>query len=44
MKVLSINIGRARSIPGAARESGIYKEPVNGPVRVTALGLAGDQI
>jgi len=44
MKVLSINIGRVRSIPGAARESGIYKEPVSGPVRVTALGLAGDQI
>lgn len=46
MQLISVNVGRARSIPGAARSgvTGIYKEPVTGAVTVTAAGLAGDTV
>ena len=46
MQLLSINIGAARSV-GPARPdeiTGIYKEPVAGPVAVTRAGLPGDAI
>lgn len=46
MKVISVNIGRARPIQTARStfETGIYKSPVDGAVRVTALGLEGDAV
>ena len=46
MHVLSINIGAARAVdPTRPHDlTGIYKEPVAGPVQVTAAGLPGDAI
>ena len=44
MKLLSINVALPREIGinGQPVLTGIYKEPVNGPVRVGRLTLAGD--
>lgn len=46
MKLLSINRGTARKIVRNQTEktTGIYKEPVSGPMEITPLGLAGDVI
>jgi MOSC domain-containing protein YiiM len=46
MQLTSINIGKAETIQGPRRQetSGIFKRPVPGPLRVTALGLEGDFI
>lgn len=46
MKLLSVNIGRPRTVAigGAVRETGIWKAPVEGTVRVTRDGLAGDAV
>jgi MOSC domain-containing protein YiiM len=46
MHLLTINIGAARAIDEARPHdiTGIYKEPVTGPVQVTAAGLSGDAI
>jgi len=46
MHLLSVNIASARVIPGAERAgpSGIYKQPVQGPVTVSAAGLRDDAI
>ncbi|MGD2026656.1 MAG: MOSC domain-containing protein, partial [Anaerolineales bacterium] len=46
MNILSINIGSARTITrkGVERVTGIYKNPVEGPVGLTTDGLAGDVI
>ncbi|MDQ4106581.1 MAG: MOSC domain-containing protein [Actinomycetota bacterium] len=46
MRLLSVNVGGERPIENgkASRKSGIYKRPVDGPVWITALGLAGDTI
>jgi MOSC domain-containing protein YiiM len=46
MRLLSINIGAVRTIGNAnvSGQTGIYKEPVIGPVQVTSLGLPGDAI
>ena len=46
MHVSSINIGSVRTIGNAnvSGQTGIYKEPVAGPVQVTATGLPGDAI
>lgn len=46
MQLLSINIGAARSVGPAQPDeiTGIYKEPVAGPVVVTRTGLPGDAI
>ena len=46
MQLLSINIGAARAVDPARPHdiTGIYKEPVAGPVQVTRLGLPGDAI
>jgi len=45
MKVISVNVGRPREIlhEGRVIRTGIFKEPVAGRVRVTALNLAGDE-
>lgn len=44
MKLLAISVARARELEYERRRilTGIYKEPVEGPVRTTALGLEGD--
>ncbi|MEV0439143.1 MOSC domain-containing protein [Streptomyces spectabilis] len=55
MKLLSVNVGRAKSVPytnSPGKLTGIDKQPLDGPVRVTApgpkgiggSGLAGDSI
>ncbi|HVM72281.1 MAG TPA: MOSC domain-containing protein [Anaerolineales bacterium] len=46
MQLISVNIGRERSLPGAKLSggTGIYKLPVEMPVRVTSGGLPGDVI
>jgi len=46
MEILSINRGTPRKITRnhTERITGIYKQPVSGPVEVTSLGLAGDVI
>ncbi len=46
MQIISVNIGQARPIEGGdpAKLTGIYKQPVTSPVRVTAQGLSGDAI
>src|SRR5690349_11319196 len=44
MKVLSVNVGRIDTIRNAGRDvrTGIFKPPVDGPVYVSRLRLAGD--
>jgi MOSC domain-containing protein YiiM len=44
-KVVSINAGRIRGFTrnGKAEESAIWKEPLEGAVQVSALGLDGDE-
>lgn len=46
MRLLSVNVGRETPITGAGKsgKTGIFKRPVNGPVRLSKLGLAGDTI
>jgi MOSC domain-containing protein YiiM len=46
MNILSINRGVRRNIvsKNTEQETGIYKEPVAGPVEITSEGLAGDVI
>jgi len=43
-RVLSINIGQPRTVPydGETVRTAIYKDPVEGPVRLTRLGFVGD--
>jgi len=45
MKLLSINVGLPKEVfhEGRMIRSGIFKAPVQGPVRVNALNLEGDQ-
>lgn len=43
-RLVSINIGAARPIPGTNTPTGIYKTPASGPVVVGMQGLAGDVI
>jgi MOSC domain-containing protein YiiM len=45
MKLLSINVGLPRAVDhrGAVVTTGIFKEPVAGPVRLTTLNLDGDR-
>lgn len=44
MKIVSINVGRPREVlwKGMTVQTGIFKEPVDGPVRIEQLNLAGD--
>jgi MOSC domain-containing protein YiiM len=46
MEIVSINVGRRRWLEGRSfnGETGIFKEPVAGPVRVDELGLDADAI
>ena len=46
MQLLSINLGQERTFRHKHKTyvSGIYKEPVNGPVQINTLGLDGDVI
>lgn len=43
-RVLSINVGQPRTVQydGAPVRTGIFKDPVEGPVRLTRLGFEGD--
>ena len=45
MKLISINVGRPRLVPskGEVVSTGIYKNPVSGPVHVARLNLDGDR-
>jgi ferredoxin-NADP reductase/MOSC domain-containing protein YiiM len=45
MRVLSVNVARPRQVvwKGTAVSTGIYKEPVDGPVRVRTLNVDGDR-
>lgn len=44
MKIVSINVGRPREVlwKGMTVQTGIFKEPVDGPVHIEHLNLAGD--
>jgi MOSC domain-containing protein YiiM len=46
MHLLSINIGKAQAIPNAkaSGKTGIYKQPVHGPVPITRNGIPEDAI
>jgi len=46
MQIISINLGKARKIirKNVERTTGIYKQPVDGPVSATLLGLVNDVI
>lgn len=44
MKLVSVNVGKAQPIAAKSGETGIYKRPAAGPVRVTNEGLEGDTI
>lgn len=46
MQIISINTGTARVLEGRSfnGETGIFKDPVTGPVRIGALGLDGDAV
>ncbi len=45
MKIISINVGLPREVfyEGRRVQSGIFKTPIAGPVRVNALNLEGDR-
>ena len=45
MKVISVNVGRPRDVEwhGRTVKTSIWKDPVQGPVCVTSLNLAGDE-
>lgn len=45
MKLISINVGLPRTVTwqGQTVTTGIFKEPVSGPVRLRALNLEGDR-
>ncbi len=45
MKIISVNVGTPREVPwkGTTVVTGIFKEPVDGPVMIKELNLAGDQ-
>jgi MOSC domain-containing protein YiiM len=45
VRVVSVNVSRVRTVPwkGTVVATGIYKEPVRGPVRIGDRGLEGDE-
>lgn len=45
MNVISVNVGRPREIvwKGMTVQTSIFKEPVDGPVKIGKVNLAGDQ-
>ena len=44
MRIVSVNVGMPREVTwrGGTHRTGIFKEPVSGPIRVGRLGLRGD--
>jgi MOSC domain-containing protein YiiM len=46
MQLVSVNVGLTRAILNAkpSGKTGIYKQPVSGPVQITSAGLGGDAI
>jgi MOSC domain-containing protein YiiM len=46
MQLISVNLGRERTLQRNRKTylSGIFKEPVEGPVQINTLGLAGDVV
>ncbi len=46
MRLLSVNIGKARRIGNGAKsaKTGIFKQPSSGPVLISYLGIAGDEV
>ena len=46
IRLLSVNVGQLQTIPWAqkASKTGIFKQPVEGSLRIGALGLEGDHI
>lgn len=44
MQLRSVNLGRPARLPGAPEKTGIVKEPVDGPIRITRDGLRGDAV
>ena len=46
MHLMSINIGLQTTLtrPGKTEQTGIFKQPINGPVEITRQGLPGDFI
>lgn len=44
MKILSVNIGKSQAIDAKSGQTGIFKDPQNGAVKVEKLGLLGDTI
>lgn len=46
MKLMTINVGKEQTLtrPGKTEQTGIFKQPVDGPVQVTCLGIPGDFI
>ena len=45
MQVVSVNVGRPREViwKGMTIQTGIFKDPVDGPVTISKLNLAGDR-
>jgi MOSC domain-containing protein YiiM len=45
MKIVSVNVGKPRDVvwKGMTVQTGIFKEPVDGPVAISKLNLAGDK-
>jgi MOSC domain-containing protein YiiM len=45
MKIVSLNVGMPREVvwKGVTVKTGIFKEPVAGPVTISKLNLAGDK-
>lgn len=44
MKILSVNIGKSQAIDTKSGQTGIFKKPQSGAVRIERLGLSGDAI
>ena len=46
MHVVSVNVGRPHllQMSSGTRQTGIYKEPVQGAVEITAEGIVGDAV
>ncbi len=46
MELMSINIGKEKTLvrPGKTEQTGIFKQSVAGPVRITSQGIPGDFI
>lgn len=44
MKIRAVCVGAPERLPGRKTKTGIFKHPVNGPVIVDTLGLAGDAV